>query len=69
VLVLKQNKYDKKQKMTEIQLAYFFVKNYLILNRLQSIIARYLQETFARSSIAEVCLAYLLELELSNTAK
>jgi hypothetical protein len=54
--------------MAEIQLAHFSVKDYLTSNRLKSITAHYLQKTSARSSIAEVCLAYLLELEYSNTA-
>jgi hypothetical protein len=45
VLVSRQNKYDEKQKMTEIQLAHFSGKDYLTLNHLKSITARYLQET------------------------
>ncbi|ETS82683.1 hypothetical protein PFICI_04559 [Pestalotiopsis fici W106-1] len=47
----------------EIQLAHFSVKDYLTSDRLESKFARYFQEISARSSIADVCLAYLLELE------
>lgn len=47
----------------EIQLAHFSVKEYLISDRLEGDIAQHFDETAARGSIAEVCLAYLLELD------
>lgn len=47
----------------EIQLAHFSVKEYLISNRVDEDIAQYFDETAARGLIAEVCLAYLLELD------
>lgn len=48
--------------LEEIQLAHFSVKDYLVSDRLEKVIARYLEERSARTLIAEVCLAYLLEL-------
>ncbi|KND89507.1 Ankyrin repeat domain-containing protein 50 [Tolypocladium ophioglossoides CBS 100239] len=49
--------------ITELQLAHFSVKEYLMSDRLPSGFAKYLEETTARACIAEVCLAYLLELD------
>ena len=49
--------------MAEIQLAHFSVKDYLTSNHIEERIAQHFKETIACSSIAEVCLAYLLELE------
>lgn len=46
--------------VTEIQLAHFSVKEYLVSDRLKTDIAKYLEEIAARASIAEVCLAYSL---------
>jgi ankyrin repeat protein len=45
---------------TELQLAHFSVKEYLISHRLDSDIAPKFQEPIARAAIAKVCLAYLL---------
>lgn len=47
----------------EIQLAHFSVKDYLTSDRTEEHIAQPLQETVACSSIAKVCLAYLLEVD------
>lgn len=49
--------------IAEIQLAHFSVKDYLTSNHIEERIAQHFKETIACSSIAEVCLAYLLELE------
>ncbi|KAF2142278.1 uncharacterized protein K452DRAFT_250214 [Aplosporella prunicola CBS 121167] len=63
------NNDDKKMTGTQIQLAHFSVKEYLTSSRLEKHIAEELQETAARASIAEVCLAYLLELKQDLLAK
>ncbi|KAH6646797.1 hypothetical protein BKA67DRAFT_496362, partial [Truncatella angustata] len=68
-LVSRQGKYREEQTVKEIQLAHFSVKDYLASDRLESKIGPYLQETSARSAITEVCLAYLLELEQSKSAR
>jgi len=47
----------------ELQLAHFLVKEYLMLNRLDSDTAQYVQEVAARASVARVCLAYLLHFD------
>ena len=46
-----------------IQLAHSSVKEYLTSDRLWKDIAKDLKETTARASIAQVCLAYLLEID------
>lgn len=47
----------------ELQLAHLSVKDYLLSNRLQQNCAKHFEEATARASIAQVCLAYLLELD------
>ena len=69
MLVSRQGGYGEEQEVTEIQLAHFSVKDYLTSDRLDSQNARYLQATAAQISIAEVCLAYLLELQEVEPAK
>ncbi|KAI1414950.1 hypothetical protein F5Y13DRAFT_178439 [Hypoxylon sp. FL1857] len=46
-----------------VRLAHYSVKEYLTSNRLNNDIAKYLSETNARTSIAEVCLTYLIHLD------
>lgn len=46
----------------ELQLAHFSVKEYLTSTRLENSFAKDLEETTARTSLAMICLAYLLEL-------
>lgn len=57
------------QTVIELQFAHLSIKEYLMSNQLDQHIAKDLEETAARDSIAEVCLAYLLELphSLSTT--
>lgn len=57
------------QTVIELQFAHLSIKEYLMSNQLDQHIAKDLEETAARASIAEVCLAYLLELphSLSTT--
>ncbi|KAI1856341.1 uncharacterized protein JN550_013827 [Neoarthrinium moseri] len=69
VLISRQGRYGEEQEVTEIQLAHFSVKDYLTSDRLDSQTALYLQETAAHSSVAEVCLAYLLEFEEVETTR
>lgn len=52
-------------KPVELQLAHFSVKEYLTSNRLDKDIAQSFQATVAKASIAIVCLAYLLHLDLA----
>ncbi|POR34361.1 Ankyrin repeat domain-containing protein 50 [Tolypocladium paradoxum] len=54
---------DRGETTTELQLAHFSVKEYLLCDRLQAGFAEDFDETVARASIAQVCLAYLLELD------
>ncbi|KAL6901665.1 pfs domain-containing protein [Trichoderma evansii] len=46
----------------ELQLAHMSVKDYLLSNKVQQRFAKDFEEVTARASIAQVCLAYLLEL-------
>ncbi|KAI0147306.1 hypothetical protein GGR57DRAFT_493877 [Xylariaceae sp. FL1272] len=55
--------HDKAQAVTEIRLAHFSVKEYLISGRLNEDIAQDLEASAARISLASVCLIYLLNLE------
>ncbi|KAI1439483.1 hypothetical protein F5Y02DRAFT_425549 [Annulohypoxylon stygium] len=64
-LVLVTRRETNDQTVTEVQLAHFSVKEYLTSDRLDNEIATDLSEIAARSSIAEVSLAYLLELNHS----
>ena len=48
--------------ITEIQLAHFSVKEYLVSDRLERNMTQHFEETTARASIAMVSLTYLLEL-------
>ncbi|KKP03106.1 hypothetical protein THAR02_04774 [Trichoderma harzianum] len=47
----------------ELQLAHLSVKDYLLSNRVPQSFAKDFEEATARASIAQVCLAYLLELD------
>ncbi|KAK4059302.1 hypothetical protein Trihar35433_11055 [Trichoderma harzianum] len=47
----------------ELQLAHLSVKDYLLSNRVPQSFAKDFNEATARASIAQVCLAYLLELD------
>ncbi|KAL7944309.1 pfs domain-containing protein [Trichoderma barbatum] len=47
----------------ELQLAHMSVKDYLLSDRVQQSFARDFEEATARACIAQVCLAYLLELD------
>ncbi|GAW24459.1 hypothetical protein ANO14919_140430 [Xylariales sp. No.14919] len=49
--------------VTEIQLAHFSVKEYLTSDRLTDDIAQDLRETAARTTIANVCLTYLINIK------
>jgi hypothetical protein len=53
----------------ELRLAHFSVKEYLTSDRLDNDIAQKLQEVVAKASIATVCLAYLLHLDLDLPTK
>ncbi|KAI0377505.1 ankyrin repeat-containing domain protein [Hypomontagnella monticulosa] len=50
-------------KWSGIQLAHYSVKEYLTSNRLRGDIATHLLETNARTSIAQICLTYLIYLD------
>lgn len=69
ILISRPGSNGEEGEVKEIQLAHFSVKDYLTSNRLQNEIGQYLRETIARSTIAEVCLAYLLEFEQNQTAE
>jgi tetratricopeptide (TPR) repeat protein len=70
VVCIKERSYDENYKDEEddehfeLQLAHFSVKEYLTSNRLDKDIAQSFQEIVAKASIAIVCLAYLLDLDL-----
>lgn len=49
--------------VTELQLSYFSVKEYLTSNRLEKDLMPSFQEISAKASIATICLAYLLQLD------
>src|SRR5271156_2689596 len=63
VVPTKTNSYDQDDEYMELQLAHFSVKEYLTSNRLDKDIAKNFQEVAAKTSIAIVCLAYLLHLD------
>ena len=65
VVSAKEHLYFEDDKPVELQLAHFSVKEYLTSNRLDKDIAQSFQETVAKASIAIVCLAYLLHLNLA----
>ena len=65
VVSAKEHSYFKNDKPMELQLAHFSVKEYLTSNRVDKDIAQNLQATVAKASIAIVCLAYLLHLDLA----
>ncbi|ETS87131.1 hypothetical protein PFICI_00959 [Pestalotiopsis fici W106-1] len=67
VLVLRKGGHDEEPRIPEIQLAHLSVKDYLYSNPIPS--AQYLQGIPAGSSIARVCLSYLLDLPRSATVK
>jgi ankyrin repeat protein len=69
VMSAKDHSYDKDDKPMELQLAHFSVKEYLTSDRLDNDIAQKFQEAVAKASIATVCLAYLLHLDLDLPAK
>ena len=64
VVPTKDRSYDEDNKPAELQLAHFSVKEYLTSNRLEKGIAPSFQEITAKASIATVCLAYLLHLDM-----
>lgn len=47
-------------------ITHFSVKAYLVSNQLEEIIATALKEITAKASMAEICLTYLLELDLNS---
>lgn len=51
--------------VTEIQLAHFSVREYLVSARVDESVAQELGEVNARAAIVEVCLSYLIDLEHS----
>ncbi|TLS21185.1 uncharacterized protein PpBr36_10655 [Pyricularia pennisetigena] len=51
----------------ELQLAHFSVKEYLISDRLESNMSLHFEERLARQCMAEICLAYLLDLSHDPT--
>jgi hypothetical protein len=55
--------FQDRETVAEIQFIHFSVKEYLMSNRIHGDIAKSFTEASARSSIADVCLAYLLELD------
>lgn len=59
VLVRRQTRHGRT--IEEIQLAHFSVKDYLTSDSLPGNLVRHFDEISARSSMAQVCLAYLLE--------
>jgi hypothetical protein len=69
VVSAKEHSYNKDDKPVELQLAHFSVKEYLTSNRLNNDIAQKFQEVVAKASIATVCLAYLLHLDLDLPTK
>ncbi|KAM4061838.1 ankyrin repeats (many copies) domain-containing protein [Hirsutella rhossiliensis] len=58
-----RDKQGSEKTVTQLQLAHFSVKEYLMSDRLQADIAEHFEQTNARASIAEVCLAYLLDMD------
>lgn len=60
VVVRRHDWYDTHRKVVVLQLAHFSVRDYLTSDRVEGQNARFLKESFARTSIAEVCLSYLL---------
>ena len=64
VVSAKEHLYNKDKKPVGLQLAHFSVKEYLTSNRLDNNIAQNFQEIAATASIATVCLAYLLHLNI-----
>ncbi|KAF2184785.1 purine and uridine phosphorylase [Zopfia rhizophila CBS 207.26] len=66
VVPAKDRSHNKGDKAMELRLAHFSVKEYLTSNRLQEGIAQDFQEVAAKASIATVCLAYLLHLDMDR---
>jgi hypothetical protein len=64
VVSAKGHSYDEDDKPMELRLAHFSVKEYLTSDRLDNDIVQKFQEVVAKASIATVCLAYLLHLDL-----
>ena len=64
VVPAKEHSHNKDDKPMELQLAHFSVKEYLTSGRLDKDIAQNFQEIAAKASIAIVCLAYLLRLDV-----
>ena len=69
VVSAEEHSYDKDDKPVELQLAHFSVKEYLTSDRLDNDVAQNFQEVVAKTSIAIVCLAYLLHLDLALPIK
>ncbi|KAH8195216.1 hypothetical protein TruAng_010616 [Truncatella angustata] len=61
ILVEREGKYNEERIVEEVQLAHFSVKDYLTSNRLEKETAQHLEQRVARTSMAIVCLSYLLE--------
>ncbi|PWI63948.1 hypothetical protein PCL_02264 [Purpureocillium lilacinum] len=67
LVVVTKNNEGNSREITTLQLAHFSVKEYLMSDRLDAAVAEDFKEINARGSIAEVCLAYLLDLDPSLT--
>jgi hypothetical protein len=65
----KDNWVDEEDNTIRLQLAHFSVKEYLTSNWLDKDIAQNFHKTAARASIATVCLAYLLHIDVKLLAK
>ncbi|KAH6646793.1 hypothetical protein BKA67DRAFT_611497, partial [Truncatella angustata] len=66
ILVEREGKYNEERIVEEVQLAHFSVKDYLTSNRLEKETAQHLEQKVARTSMAIVCLWYLLEPKPQN---
>ncbi|EGX53213.1 hypothetical protein AOL_s00006g591 [Orbilia oligospora ATCC 24927] len=65
----KGNSNDTNNKTTDLQLAHFSVKEYLTSDRAIDYIAQHFREVQAKASMAKVCLAYLLHLDVDLPTK
>ena len=65
----KDHSYNEDDKIVQLQLAHSSIREYLTSNRLDNNIAQNFQEIAAKASIATVCLAYLLHLDVELPTK
>ncbi|PTB48090.1 hypothetical protein M431DRAFT_335626 [Trichoderma harzianum CBS 226.95] len=63
LVVLNVNSWENGEAIQELQLAHLSVKDYLLSNRVPQSFGKDFNEATASASIAQVCLAYLLELD------